>query len=209
MGTPQTGAIEFDLEARMKQVVGEGPRIAALSNDEIDGPTLDLVNKVRAGAGAGAVTDVPEYMRLTLKHPELFPVQMETGAVIFNGRIPKRERELAVLRCGWLCRAPYEWGEHVDISKRYGVTDEEVERVTQGSSAEGWSEHDRAIIRGVEELLGDHALSDETWATLASTWDEAQMLEFPAMVGQYVTIAFIQNSVRVRLAADNPGLSYR
>ena len=84
-----------------------------------------------------------------------------------------------MLRCAWLCRAPFEWGEHVDIGKRYGLSAEEVERVTQGSSAPGWSEHDAAILRGVEELIGDQALSDATWETLAKSWNEAQMIRIP------------------------------
>jgi alkylhydroperoxidase family enzyme len=209
MGTPQTGSIEFDIAAREAHVVGDGPRIEAIPNDEVDAESWELVHTIRASTGASRATVMPEYMRTALKHPGIFRRQMEMGTTIFQGRIPPRERELAVLRCGWLCRAPYEWGEHVDIGKRYGLSDEEVERVTQGSSAPGWSAHDAAILRGVEELIGDQALSDETWATLARTWDEQQLFEFPMMVGQYVATAFVQNSLRIRLADDNPGLAHR
>lgn len=208
MGSPQTGNITFDITAREAHVVGDRPRIAAIPNSEIDAEAHALVTRVRAAAGAGPAAEMPDYMRTVAKHPDIFRCQMEMGAVIFKGRIPPREREIAVLRCGWLCRAPYEWGEHVDIGKRYGLSDEEVARVQQGSSAPGWSEHDAAILRGVEELIGDHALSDETWGMLAKGWDEAQLIEFPMMVGQYVATAFVQNSLRIRLAPDNPGLSH-
>ena len=209
MGTPQTGSITFDIAAREAHVVGEGPRIAAVPNEEIDEESWELVNRVRAATGAGPIDVMPEYMRTAVKHPAIFRCQMEMGTAIFRGKIPPRERELAVLRCGWLCRAPFEWGEHVDIGKRYGLTDEEVERVTQGSSAPGWSEHEAAILRGVEELIADQALTDATWNVLAKSWDEQQLFEFPMMVGQYVATAFVQNSLRIRLADDNPGLSYR
>lgn len=209
MTQPETGSISFDIAAREAHVVGEGPRIEAVPNDRIDKESWDLVNRVRAAAGAGPMTELPEYMRTAIKHPTIFKCQMEMGTAVFQGRIPPRERELAVLRCGWLCRAPFEWGEHVDIAKRYGISSEEVERVTQGSSAPGWSEHEAAILRGVEELIADQALSDATWETLAKSWDEQQMFEFPMMVGQYVATAFVQNSVRIRLAADNPGLRHR
>jgi hypothetical protein len=114
-----------------------------------------------------------------------------------------------VLRVGWLCQAPYEWGEHVDIGKRYGLTSEEVERVTVGSSAPEWNGHDRAILSSVEEMLSDKMISDENWAILAKTWDEAQLIEFVTLVGQYVATAIQQNSLRVALSPDNPGLSHR
>lgn len=209
MAKPETGSISFDINARQAQVVGRGPRIAPLDDDAVDDDARDLVTRIRASAGGGEAARMPEYMRTVLKHPAIFRCQMEMGTAIFRGKIPPRERELAILRIGWLCRAPYEWGEHVDIAKRYGLTSEEIERATAGSSAAGWSEHDRAILRGVEELLADQTLSDTTWDILAKSWGEAQMIEFTMMAGQYVATAFIQNSLRIRLAPDNPGLSHR
>jgi alkylhydroperoxidase family enzyme len=196
----------FDIAAREAHVVGSGPRIDAVPNDQIDAASRKLVDEVRAGAGAPPVELVPDYMRTVMKHPEIFRCQMEMGTVLFNGRIPVRERELAILRIGWLCRAPYEWGQHVAIAYRMGLGQEDILRARVGSSAPGWTAHEKAIMRGVEELLEDKALSDATWDTLSRSWDEAQMIEFPMMVGQYVATAYVQNSLRIRLEHGNPGL---
>lgn len=197
---------EFDIAEREAHVIGPGPRIAAVANEAVDEQSRALIVAVRAGAGAPPMVDVPEYMRTMIKHPDIFRCQMEMGAALFDGRIPPRERELAVLRVGWLCRAPYEWGQHVAIARRVGLTAEEIVRVRTGSVASGWSEHEAAILRGVEELIDDKALSDATWDTLARTWDEAQLIEFPMMVGQYVATAYVQNSLRIPLEGGNPGL---
>jgi alkylhydroperoxidase family enzyme len=209
MATPETGSISIDIAAREAHVVGDGPRIAPLANEEIDQAAFDLVNKVRAGAGAGPTTDMPVYMRIMAKHRALFEPNMVMGDTLYNGTIPPKDRELAILRGGWLCRAPFEWGEHVRIGQRVGLTPEQIERTMDGSSVAGWSEHEAAVLRGVEELIADHTLSDETWAILAKSWDERQLIEFPFMVGQYVAIAYVQNSLRVPLADYNPGLSSR
>jgi len=209
MGQPETGSISFDIAARERHVVGDGPRIVPRPNAEIDQAAFDLVNQVRAGAGAGPTTDMPEYMRIMIKHRALFEPNMVMGDTLYNGTLPARERELAILRCGLLCRAPFEWGEHVRIGQRVGLTPEEVNRVLEGSSAPGWNELDRAVLRGTEELIADHALSDETWTVFAKYWDEQQLIEFPFMVGQYVAIAYVQNTLRVPLADYNPGLSSR
>ncbi|WP_159977867.1 MULTISPECIES: carboxymuconolactone decarboxylase family protein [unclassified Novosphingobium] len=198
----------FDIVQREAHVVGMAPRIAPVADDAIDEDSRGLITAVRTGAGAPPMGEVPEYMRTMVKHPEIFRCQMEMGAVLFRGRIPARERELAVLRVGWLCRAPYEWGQHVFIAYRVGLTAPEISRVRIGSAAPGWSGHEAAILRGVEELIADKALSNQTWDTLALSWDEAQMIEFPTMVGQYVATAFVQNSLRIPLEGGNPGLAH-
>ena len=197
------------IAARQADVTAEPQRIAELRPDEVSDEAKALIDKIRSSAGAGPAAEIPGYFRTVMKHPEIFRCQLEMGAAIYKGHLPPRERELAVLRVAWLVRAPYEWGEHVDIGKRCGLTPAEVERVIQGSSAPGWSEHDAAILRGVEELLANQMISGATWATLARSWDEAQLIEFPMMVGQYVATAYVQNSLRMRLASDNPGLTYR
>lgn len=198
----------FDIVAREAHVVGAGPRIDPVPEENIGEAPRQLVNAIRAGAGAAPIAEVPEYMRIVLKHPEIFRCQMEMGTALFQGRIPPREREIAVLRIGWLCRAPYEWGQHVNIAYRIGMDRDTIERTRTGSAASGWTAHEAAILRGVEELLEDKALSDATWDTLAQSWDEAQLIEFPMMVGQYVATAFVQNTLRVPLEPVNPGLAH-
>ncbi|MCT2398359.1 carboxymuconolactone decarboxylase family protein [Novosphingobium mangrovi (ex Huang et al. 2023)] len=198
----------FDIAAREAHVVGDRPRIDAVAQDDIDEASRELVHAVRAGAGAPRIDEVPEYMCTVLKHPDLFRCQMQMGTVLFSGRIPARERELAVLRIGWLCRAPYEWGQHVNIAYRVGLDNDTIARTRIGATAPGWTTHEAAILRGVEELLEDKVLSDATWTVLAQSWDEAQLIEFPMMVGQYVATAYVQNTLRIRLEGGNPGLTH-
>jgi alkylhydroperoxidase family enzyme len=197
------------IAAREAELLGKPQRVAPLRREEMSQEVVDIVTRIRASIGLPPTADLPEYVLTMVKHPEIFRCQMEMGTAIFKGAVSARERELAVLRIGWLMRAPYEWGEHVDISKRYGVTAEEIERVIQGSSAPGWSEHDAAILRAVEEMLSEQSISDATWATLAKSWNDQQLIEFPMMVGQYVATGLLQNALRIRLASDNPGLTYR
>lgn len=195
--------------AREADVTGKPQRIAPLAPEEVSQATRDLVDRIRASAGAAPATQIPEYFRTTMRHPEIFRCQLEMGDAIYNGRIPPREREIAVLRVGWLSRAPYEWGEHVAIGKRCGLSPEEIARVIEGSAAPGWSAHEAAILRGVEELLSEQMISDATWATLSRSWDEPQLIEFPMMVGQYVATGYVQNALRIRLGPGNAGLTMR
>jgi len=207
---PTAAAADFDIDAREAQVLGKPQRIEPLKAEDFDDEARALVITIRESLGISEHSVLPEAFGTMLKHPGLYRCQMEMGIQLLGkGVLSPRERELAIMRVGWLCRAPYEWTQHVDIAKRYGVTSEEVERVTRGSSAPGWTEHEAAILKGVEELLGDQMISDETWNVLARSWTERQLLEFPTLVGQYVAIAYSQNALRMRLNPGKQGLRNR
>lgn len=205
-----TGTV-FDIDAREADILGKPQRIASLKSDELDDDALALVANMRKSLNSQTpLTQISDVFGLMLRHAGLFRCQMEMGIQLAgNGALSPRERELAVLRVAWWCRAPFEWGEHVNVAKRYGISSDEIERVTQGSAAPGWSEHERAILRGVEELLGDQMISDATWDVLARSWNEKQLLEFPMLIGQYFSTALQQNSLRVRLDNNNTGLRKR
>jgi 4-carboxymuconolactone decarboxylase len=57
--------------------------------------------------------------------------------VLNKSTLPPRDRELLILRIGWLCRSECEFGQSVVIGKQAGLSDEEIERVMRGPDAEG------------------------------------------------------------------------
>lgn len=207
MAGPITGKYDFDADARMAQTVENGPRYAPLALEEVSPEGQEQVTAIRAAFSIPESRPFPDVSLITLRHPGMFKGQMVLGIELAaKGTIPARERELAILRLALLARAPFEWCEHVDIGKAFGVTPEEIERVIEGSSAAGWTEHESAVLRAVEELLADHCMSDATWATLAKTYDEKQMLEFPMLVGSYLMTALQQNTLKIQPKA---GFDYR
>lgn len=206
MPEPITGKYDFDADARMAQTVTNGPRYAPLRLEEVSPEGMKQVQVIRAAFSIPDSRPFPDVSLITLRHPGMFKGQMVLGIELAKGAIPGRDRELAVLRLAWLARAPFEWSEHVDIGKAFGLTPEEIERVLEGSAAPGWTEHESAILRGVEELVADHCMSDSTWDTLAKSWDETQMLEFPLLVGSYLMTALQQNSLKIQ---PKGGFDYR
>ncbi len=172
---------------------------------------LALKQQIDRAAGLEGMTEeVSEWLATVLRHPTLLRAHTQLAVAVMDGLLPARDRELAILRTGWLCQAPFEWGGHVELGKRLaGITAEEIEWVVIGSTAPGWRPHDRAVLRAVEELLGDAMISDQTWSTLAQTYDERQLMELPILVGQYLGVAYLQNSLRVVLPQGYQGLRQR
>lgn len=203
-----------DVREREALILGSPQRIAALPRAEAGDAALAQAAKLRnataAAADAKSLDDVPEIIFALLRHPELYDrfsgLSME---LVGRGLLPARDRELVILRVAWLWQAPFPWGEHVAVAKLAGLTSAEIDRVTQGSSAEGWTPQERALLRATEELCGDGMIADATWAVLAERYDAPQLIELPILVGQFTTVSFTQNALRARLRDNNPGLAAR
>ena len=139
-----------------------------------------------------------------VRHPELFKNWMQfAGFLLLGGRLPFADRELLILRTGYNCRSPYEWGQHARIAVNGGIEREVVDRVAAGPDAPGWDERQAALLRAADELHADARISDATWGDLARHLDEQQLIELPMLVGQYHLVAFTLNSLGVQ---PEPGL---
>lgn len=132
-------------------------------------------------------------------HPGLLKRWMSFGtALLLKGVLPARDRELAILRTGWNCRAAYEWGQHAAIGRASGLSDEEIARVVDGPDAAGWTPLEAAVLRASDELHTDGCVSDPTWATLAEHYDDKGLIELVMVIGQYHLVSFFLNSAGVQ-----------
>ena len=203
------------IKSREALILGKPPRISANYTEDMVKAAQAHVAKLRGAspesAAAIAVADIPEMVVALLGcHPELYEKVADVSVQLMaRTSLPRRDLELVVLRTDWLCQSPYNWGEHVRIAKRFGVTTEEIERVIQGSSATGWSKHDRALVKAAEELHENAVISDATWNTLTAAFDEKQMFELIVLVGQFSLVTYFQNTLRLRLSPGSEGLCAR
>ncbi len=137
-------------------------------------------------------------------HPKLLKRWAEFGGMLlFGGRLPPRDRELLILRTAWLCRADYEWGQHVLLGREAGLDESEIERIASDDVSDAWSGKEAALIAATDELHADSRISDATWEKLAASYDTQQLIEIPMVIGQYHLAAFTLNSLGVE---PEPGL---
>jgi alkylhydroperoxidase family enzyme len=201
-----------EIQQREDYIRGRSPRLPALPPaerterqqgllDEMSMVVVDGVYKPREDKAA---------LEILIRHAELYKAHVEVAQKYLSDcEMGIRDRELAVLRIGWLSQAPFEWGSHVKIARRNGITAEEIARVVAGSSAPGWSKRDRAIVRAMEELHFDSMITDATWADLQEFYNDKKLIELVILAGQYKTVAYYQNSLRLPLPEGNLGLLAR
>jgi 4-carboxymuconolactone decarboxylase len=174
------------------------PRLPPLSPQEMSPDVAELLSGVPGDAGEPLAS---HNIFLTLaRHPGLFKRWMRFGGyLLVRGALPARDRELLILRTAVRCGSSYEWGQHVRISLAIGIERAAIDRVPAGPGAGGWSEHEAALLRAVDELHDSCAVGEETWQELARSYDEAQLIEATMLIGQYHMVAFALNTLRVPL----------
>jgi AhpD family alkylhydroperoxidase len=174
----------------------EKPRIAPGTRAEI-GP----VNAALCAAialGARTPRRPPRVFTTLARHRGLFRAWLRfAGRLMPRGKLPRTDTELVILRVSVNCGCDYEWGHHVAIGRRTGLTDEQIARVADGPDADGWSDHERAVLRAVDELAADQVVSDPTWRRLRTRYDERQLIELCLLAGHYTMLAGTLNSLGV------------
>ncbi len=75
-------------------------------------------------------------------------------------------------------------------------------RIAVGTDAPEWSDLERALLRAVDELLGDALIGEETWSTLAADLDDRQLMDVVFTVGAYDVLAMALRTFGVPLDDD-------
>jgi AhpD family alkylhydroperoxidase len=172
------------------------PRIAPLAPNEQHSETRELLHTVGDDAAAANL------FATIVRHPRIFKRWTIVDAVLRDGWLPERDRELLVLRTSHLCGCHYLWAHHVPIAKAAGLRAEELTAVREGPKWPGWSPWDAAVLTAADELRVRSRLSDTTWAALAQGYDERMLIEVTMLVGNCHVLAFTVNSVGVELEHD-------
>ncbi len=149
---------------------------------------------------------VVNIFRVLMQHPRLTRAWVRFANYILSDQqtLAPREREILILRIGWLNQAPYEFEQHVRIGKAAGLTDDEIDRIGKGPKA-GWSKHDGALLQAADDLFENSVVSDETWKTLSESYNTEQMMDVVFTVGQYNLVSWALNSLGVPLDDYLPG----
>jgi 4-carboxymuconolactone decarboxylase len=143
--------------------------------------------------------------RVVGRHPKMLDGFGRLGGFLLSGKgFPPRERELVILRTGWRSGSVYEWGQHVVIGRREGVTDAELKRL-KTPGLDGWPAADRPLIAFADELCQTNTVSDATWHALAPRFSEEQLIELTMLVGFYRLVAGTLNTLQVELDEGVPG----
>jgi alkylhydroperoxidase family enzyme len=172
------------------------PRIPPVSLADADPDTRRLLERLSRLRGDDAA--VLNVFGTLANHPKLLREWLGFATyALTKSTLDPRTRELAVLRVGWRCDAPYEWGQHVVVGRTVGLTDDDVRRIADGPDADGWTRAETAALRATDELHDRSTITDATWTALGEHFTPEQVLDLVFLVGNYHIVSFALNACRV------------
>jgi 4-carboxymuconolactone decarboxylase len=175
-------------------MAAQSPRIEPVPRAQWD----ERLTRLLTGSPGG--TDEPMHLFTTLAHqPELFRRWLGFGGALLSGRLPGRIRELVILRTAYRFEGRYEWAHHIELGEAQGITAFEIAAVGGDLAALKWNPLEKAVLAGVDETADQGEISDTTWATLAQSLDEAELVELVMLVGHYSMLSTVLRSLRVPL----------
>jgi 4-carboxymuconolactone decarboxylase len=179
----------------------EKPRIEPLPESEWSDEIRELLPKTPDGKSR------PLNIFTTLvRHPKLFKRwQVFGNHVLAKSTLPARERELVILRTGFLCKSGYEFHQHTRIGLSAGLTREEIAKLQRDASE--WTGPDAVLIRATDELHADQMISEPTWQALKASFSEQQLLDLVFAIGQYTLVSMALNTFGVQIEDSSKGSS--
>jgi alkylhydroperoxidase family enzyme len=171
------------------------PRIPPLEDGEMNDEQREALEPMAQG---GRVINI---FRTLARAPKALTRFQQWGAYVLSRRnsLPAREREIVILRVGFLCKSGYEFTQHTAIGLREGLSREEIAAIKTGADAGNWTPAEQALIRAADDLVSNFFVSDATWAALGQHFDEKQCMDVVFTTGQYTQVSMFLNSFGVQL----------
>ncbi|MWA02486.1 carboxymuconolactone decarboxylase family protein [Actinomadura sp. LD22] len=170
--------------------------IAEWAEEECELLRGNMARADRYLTGAADAPPVPSILGLFARHPRLSgPWLAFSGTLLDGGTLDPRDRELLILRVGHRTGCRYQWAQHVGMARAAGLEPAQIAALRDDADTGAWSERDRDILLAADQLVDGHTIDDALWERLAARFDERRLLELLFVVGSYVCLAMVLNSV--------------
>jgi 4-carboxymuconolactone decarboxylase len=184
------------------------PRVAPLTADELE-PDIHTMLLRPGGFEHGQLLNV--FATLS-RHPNLVKRWSPlANHLLFKSSLPPRERELVIMRAGWMAGSPYEWGQHVVIARdQCGFSEADFRAIAVGSTDPHWSKTgEKALLQLAEQLYVQQFIEDDVWAALNAHFSAQQIVDAIFTACNYTTLAMALNVFGVELDEgwDSPDAS--
>jgi alkylhydroperoxidase family enzyme len=126
------------------------------------------------------------------------------GWIRTESRLDPRLRELAILQVGFLTGAAYEWTHHIDIGRRFGVTDDDVRAVAADTAGRpsDLGGVELAVLRVAREVTTDLRASDDAFTAVEAALGHEELVELVLVVAFYNMVVRLLATLEIDLEPE-------
>ena len=158
------------------------PRISRLSRSQVRPSSQEIYDRTLRDRG-----NVPNMFRTMAHRPEIFEtIIAHMDAVLNTGTLPKKLKELVIVRTSQVNQTPYCLASHTAICKRLGWTDAHIEALKNAVSSDEFTEAEKVAIELAEAMTKQpHDYSDQQLARLRGFYSEGEIVELMCAIGLF------------------------
>lgn len=120
-------------------------------------------------------------------------------AILVKGRLDPALRELAILRVGNLAQANYEWTQHVPIGLEAGLSQKQIDEISNWEKSPLFNDKERIVLRYTDEITVNIRVSDDAFLILKNAFNDQEIVELTITIGYYGMVCRLLEALQVEL----------
>jgi len=150
-------------------------------NHEANADVKALAEQIRRERGA-----LGELYRTLLNSPPVARGWLNLlTAIRQQCELAARYREIVIIRIAVLNGADYEKQSHIPHAREAGLSDAQIEALSDWSSSTAFDESDRAVLAYTDAMTRDVHVSDAVFGSVRKRFDDRQLTELTATIAAY------------------------
>jgi alkylhydroperoxidase family enzyme len=116
------------------------------------------------------------------------------AALLTQGELDAKLRELVIIRVGLLSQAGYEVHQHRQIARRVGLPQDKVDALDDGPEAAVFDPLERDVLRFTDAVVKEVKAPDGLYAAVAAALSDRELCELVLVIGFYMLVSrFLEN----------------
>jgi 4-carboxymuconolactone decarboxylase len=178
-------------------------RLRALSRADLDAAGKAAYDRI-VGDGPQPTTGP---VAVTLHSPKVAEAFHDLNSYLRGeGVLGPALTEVAILVAAWEIEQQYEWSAHEPAALRFGISQETVDTIKYDREPAGLPAKETTIIQLGRQLLREHRLDSELFATSVELFGEQGTVEMITVMGDYIMAGILLTAIDQHLPASRPAL---
>ena len=144
----------------------------------------------------------PNLYKALANHPALIAAWTEFSKMLrYDTRTPRALRELVILRGAQLMQSEYEWAQHVAMARKAGVTDAQIQELSNWRNSSQFDARQKAAI-ALSEDVTKGKVTDAVYTEAMRHFDHHDYVELACVAAFYAMVGRMLDAMGVQLEDD-------